>query len=312
MSESISVVVPCYRCGLYLEELSQRLESTLSKITDRFEIVLVDDGSPENDWEVIQRLSLRNPHVVGVELSRNFGQHCAITAGLRSATGDWVVVMDGDLQDCPEDIPALYEKARQGYDSVMAKRWERGDSEVRRWMSRGFYSVLAYLTDTAQDADIANFGIYHRKVIAAICQMPERLRYFPVMVRWVGFRTTTVLVTRQARVGSPSSYSLAKMLLMALDIMIAFSDKPLRLVAKFGFVLSLMSAGTGFYYLYLYLIGKVLVLGWTSLMLTTTFLGGLTIFVLGVVGIYVGKVLDETKKRPIYLVRQELREGRSV
>lgn len=305
-SPEVSVVVPCYRCALYLKELHQRLSASLERLGQSLEIILVNDGSPENDWEVIAELCRADPRVVGIELSRNFGQHYAIAAGLQATRGEWVVVMDGDLQDQPEDIIPMVQLAQSGFDSVLGQRAARQDSFFRKSMSNLFYWLLSYLTDTTQDSRIGNFGVYHRKVIDSIVQMPERLRYFPVMVRWVGFKTTTYAVHHKPRIGSRSSYTMARMIALAVDIMIAFSDKPLRLVTQLGILLSLTSTLAGFYVIWRYLVGKVAVQGWASLVVTMSFLGGLTIFLLGVVGIYVGKVFDETKRRPIYIIRQQV------
>lgn len=298
----VSVVVPCYRCAMYLPELTRRLCEALSNRT--FEVIYVNDGSPDTDWQVIEQLTASHPQIRGLDLSRNFGQHHAITAGLDASQGEWVVVMDGDLQDEPEEIPRLLEKALEGYETVLARRSHRKDGWIKRFFSWSFYRLLSYLTDTHQDAAIANFGIYHRRVVEAIRQMPEALRYFPVMVRWVGFRTATLDVSHSARVGSASSYSFRRMLALGVNVMVAFSEKPLLLVAQFGLMLSGISTLLAGWVLHRYMAGTVSVQGWPSLMLLVGLLGGLTIFLLGVVGIYVGKAFGEAKRRPLYLIRE--------
>lgn len=306
----ISVVVPCYRCAMYIQELCARLHAVLPEISEDYQIVLVNDASPDKDWEAIEVEAQASPKVVGLDLSRNFGQHYAITAGLMECTNSaWTVVMDGDLQDVPEEIPKLYKRALTGFDSVQAQRENRQDSIIRRATSKGFYMVLSYLTDTSQDPTIANFGVFNRKVVRAITSMPEKVRYFPVLVRWIGFRWAAEPVEHHDRQGSASSYTWSKMAELAVNIMLAFSDKPLRLVTKLGFLLSMISSVGVLVICYRWMIGLVSVQGWASLMATIGLLGGLTIFIVGMVGLYVGKTFDEVKRRPLFLVRERTDAG---
>lgn len=188
----ISVVSPVYLAERLLQDLMTQLREELGKITPNYEIILVEDRSPDGSWTEIKKICAIHPEIVGVRLSRNFGQHYAISAGLARAKGGWVIVMDCDLQDQPSEIPKLLAKAKKGYDVVLARRAVRHDRWIKRVMSKFFYRVLGYLTESEQDSAIANFGVYNQKVIAAINAMPETIRYFPTMVRWVGFRTTTL------------------------------------------------------------------------------------------------------------------------
>lgn len=185
--DKISVVCPVYSCECYLVELYQRLSHTFSSLDADFELILVNDASPDNAWDTIIKLSKNDTRVKGINFSRNFGQHYAITAGLEYCSGGWIVVMDCDLQDRPEKIPNLLVKVNEGFMIVFAKRIERKHSRYKRWFSTGFYHVLGYLTGTQQDATIANFGIYHKKVIQSLLSMQDYHRFFPTMVRWVGF-----------------------------------------------------------------------------------------------------------------------------
>ena len=240
-------------------------------------------------------LCAADPRVKGIHLSRNFGQHYAITAGLGAASGEWVVVMDCDLQDLPEEIPRLYEKACEGYDSVFAQRQHRQDGWSKRVQSWAFYSIFGYLTDTSLDHSVANFGIYHRKVIRAILSMDDRIRYFPTMSQWVGFRQAYLPVTHGERKAGASAIPLIKLLRLAASTIIAFSDKPLRLFISTGFTMSALSLCIAVFYYSLYLTGHIRVQGYASLILSLWFIGGVLMCSLGILGIYIGKTFDQVK-----------------
>jgi dolichol-phosphate mannosyltransferase len=301
----ISVISPVYGCKVCLYELYSRLKETLEKITLDFEIILVNDGSPDDVWETIIDLANKDPRVKGINFSRNFGQHYAITAGLDYCSGEWIVVMDCDLQDQPEEILKLYNETAKGYQIVYAQRIKRNDKWLKRILSKLFYAVLGYLTETDQDPTIANFGIYHKNVVESIRQMGDYHRYFPTMVRWVGFKHTKIAVTHAKRENDNSSYSFKKLSRLALDIILSFSDKPLRLTVKFGFIISSLSIVFGIYNLILFFNHKILVPGYTSLIISIWFLSGLIILVLGVVGLYIGKAFDKVKDRPSYLIKDK-------
>ena len=307
MNNSIlfSVVIPVYGCKTCLYELFFRIRETLEKLTNDFEIILVNDESPDDDWDTISELAGNDKRVKGINLSRNFGQHYAITAGLEYCSGEWIVVMDCDLQDQPEEITRLYNKAREGYHIVYAQREQRKDKLLTRIYSKVFYAFLGYLTDTMQDPTIANFGIYNRNVIDSIKSMGDYQRYFPTMVRWVGFKSTKISVSHAERAEGKSGYSFNKLLKLALDVILSFSDKPLLLTIKFGFALSGLASIFALYNLVLFLDHKILVPGYTSLLLSLWFLSGLIISVLGVVGLYIGKTFDKVKNRPSYIIMEK-------
>jgi glycosyltransferase involved in cell wall biosynthesis len=301
----ISVVSPVYQSAPIVPRLVSEVSSALGELTDSFEIILVDDRSRDDSWNAIKQECNKSSHVRGLRLSRNFGQHSAITAGLGLAKGDWIVVMDCDLQDRPDQISALYRKALEGYDIVFARRRLRRDSRLKRLYSRAFYSVFSYLTETAQDAAIANFGIYHKKVIEAVLGMDDNIRYFPAMVQWVGFQSTRVDVEHSSRAQGESTYNLRKLLRLAINNIISFSDKPLRLVAQGGLILSAVSFVIGLFYLTGYLLGVIKVAGYASLIISIWLTAGINIFVLGLVGIYVGKAFEKVKGRPVYIIDEE-------
>ena len=248
MSVLISVVTPVYKAETIVSELSRRVVESVESITNDFEVVFVCDGSPDDSWREICKVCCADKRLKGIKLTRNFGQDYAIAAGLSVAKGDWVVVMDCDLQDNPKDIPSLYEKAIDGYDVVFALRAERKDSFFKKISSKTFYAVFNYLTDTKQDSRIGNFGIFNSKVIRCVEQMHDSVRNFTTMVHWTGFNIGYVSVSRDERFEGKSSYSLAKLLAYSKDIIVAFSNKPLTLMVKFGFLLSFFSFVVGIYY----------------------------------------------------------------
>ena len=215
------------------------------------------------------------------------------------------MVMDGDLQDQPEEIPKLYGKALEGYDIVVGRREQRQDGLLKKAVSRLFYGILSYLTSAEQDGTVANFGIYHRKVIQAVCSLRENLRFFPIMVRWVGFRFTAIPIEHAPRGAGKSSYTCKKLLNLALDVMLAFSDKPLRLTIKLGFLISATALIFAANILFRSFFFGYAVMGWASLIVSLWFFSGLTIFILGIMGIYVGKIFDEVKGRPLYIAREK-------
>lgn len=305
----ISIVSPVYKAENIVEELVRQIIENVEPITSDFEIILVNDASPDQSWMKIKEICRENPRVKGLDLSRNFGQHYAITAGLHYALGEWVVVMDCDLQDRPDEIPNLYKKALEGWNSVFAQRIERRDSFFKRMSSKCFYSLFSYLTDTYQDSSVANFGIYDRKVINSILSMNDSVRYFPTMAQWVGYDKCYLPVRHSERLEGNSSYNINKLSKLAFDNIIAFSDKPLRLVVKFGFLLSFLSICIALYFLIRYMLGDISVLGFASLIVSIWFLSGMIVMLIGIVGIYIGKVFDNTKSRPIFIVKEELIYG---
>ncbi|WP_245804806.1 glycosyltransferase family 2 protein [Halobacillus hunanensis] len=304
----ISVVVPIYGCDGCMHELCSRIQQTMAHMSMNYEILLINDASPDQSWGTIQQLSESNPHIRGFDLSRNFGQHRAITAGLDLTRGDYVVVMDCDLQDQPEEIEKLYKKALEGYEVVFATRVVRQDGFFKRLSSKLFYKVYDYLTDRSSDYTIANFSICSRNVIDSYRQMREQNRFFPLFIKWMGFKTTSVPVEHSKRSEGKSSYNLKKMITLATDVIISQSNKPLRLSIQFGFLISLGSFLYGMYLIFKYFFLAQPVPGWTSVMVSLYFIGGLIFFNFGVLGLYLGKVFNETKGRPLYIIRDVTNE----
>lgn len=302
-----SVVIPVYGCRGALPELHKRLTDTLTRITEEYEIILVNDGCPQNSWEVIEELCKTDPHVKGIELSRNFGQMKAILAGLDYCSGEWITVMDCDLQDRPEDILRLYEKAREGYDVVFARRTKRRDPFFKSLISKIFYKIYDFATDGNYDGALCNFSCVKGEVIRNYCRMREQHRGYVMYLNWLGYRHAVVDVERDPRFEGKSSYTLKKRLKMAFELITSQSDKILRLTVGIGFIMTLISLIAIIVIIVQYFTIHVSP-GWTSIVVSNFLIGGLMIMTIGIVGIYVGNIFMQTKGRPLYVVRQILND----
>ena len=300
----ISIVSPRYKGEKMLEELVSRIEKSVSPITDDYEIILVNDQSPDNSWEVMKRICAEDKHVKGVNLSRNFGQHYAISAGLSLVQGDWIVVMDCDLQDRPEEIPSLYAKAMEGFDIVCARRVERQDSCLKKLSSTIFHEIFDWLSGTKTDKTIANFGIYSKQVINEFNKMPEMSRAFATLVNYLGFKRATVDVQHSERGEGESGYNFIKLIKLTFDIIISNTNKPLRIATAIGFFMAIVSFILAFYQLVAKQLGINVVPGFTSTIFSIWFIGGLLLFVMGIIGLYIGKIFDQVKNRQLYIIRE--------
>ena len=308
MSKKISVVIPVYGCRDALKELCERLEKTLSSISKEYEIILVNDSCPQNSWEVIEELCTTNKKIVGIELSRNFGQMKAILAGLDSATGDYVVVMDCDLQDKPEEIPKLLEKIEDGYDVVFAKRASRKDKKRKIFIAKLFYKFYSFAVGQKYDPELCNFCMAKKNVIEAYCKMREEHRAFVMYLQWLGFKQTAVAVEHAPRKSGKSSYSLKKRLKLASEILLSQSDKFLRLIVKFGLILSFLSLVAIIALIIVHIFFEPQLSGWVSIITTVCLIGGINISVIGIVCLYVGNIFVQVKERPLYVVCTKLND----
>lgn len=300
----ISVVIPVYKAEGCLRELHRRLISSLETISADFEIILVEDCGGDRSWEIIQELSRMDPRVKGMQFSRNFGQHYGITAGIDNSSGDWVVVMDCDLQDRPEEIPRLYRKALEGYDVVLARRGRRKDSILKRVTSWLFYRLFRYLSGMNYDGEVGNFRIVSHTVIDNFKIMRERTRFFGGLMEWLGFPAASITVEHAERYEGESTYNYRKLVKLATEAIIAYSDKPLRLAIQLGFLMSAISFLYGVYVVFVVLFIGTPVMGWGSIIASIYFTAGIIIGILGIIGVYLGKTFDESKKRPLYVVRR--------
>lgn len=300
----LSIVSPVYRAEDCLPELYRRLVAVAEEITPDFELVLVEDHGPDGSWLVLERLAAADRRVKALRLSRNCGQHFAITAGLDHAEGDWVVVMDCDLQDPPEEIETLYRKAQEGHDVVFARRRDRADSLAKTLPGKVFYAFLSWLTAEPYDRTIANFSISARKVILAFRQYREQDRSFPMIMRRLGFERTTVDVVHAPRFAGATSYTLRKLLAFALQNVVAASTRPLVMSVQFGLFIAVASLGFSVYVLTQYLRHRITVPGWATLALLVSFLFGLLFMQLGVIGLYLGRTFEQSRNRPLYHVAE--------
>lgn len=300
----ISVVIPVYGCPAALPQLHRRLTDTLSQITEEYEIILVNDACPKNSWEVISKICEEDSHVYGINLARNFGQIRAITAGLDASCGEWVVVMDCDLQDRPEEIRRLYDKAKEGYDAVFAKRKHRQDSKGKVFLSKIFYKIYSIATDGYYDPALCNFSICRRKMVEYYCSMRECHRAYVMYMKWLGFRQTEIEVEHQERYEGKSGYNLKKRLKMALEILTSQSDKFLKFILSIGIVMMFISVLMVIWVVVNYFINNILA-GWTSIVASLFLVGGVIILCLGVTGLYVGNIFMQVKERPLYVIAEK-------
>jgi glycosyltransferase involved in cell wall biosynthesis len=301
--DDIAVVVPVYMGKAVLRELCERLVATLMKTTDCFSIILVDDRSPDNAWPLICELGQQDQRIRGIQLSRNFGQHYALTAGIDHAHARWYVIMDCDLQDAPEDIPLLYAKAGEGFDIVVGVRRKEGHGLIKRVASRFFYAAFNLLAGINLDWSAGNYRIFSDGVADGFRQMREQMRFFPASLSLMGFEVGYVPLPHYSRPEGKSSYTLKKLARLGVNAILVHSQRPLKIAAALGLFISALSLLAGLGIMVRALIWGATVTGWASLIVAICIIGGIQIFVTGVVGIYVGKCFEEAKKRPLYFVR---------
>jgi glycosyltransferase involved in cell wall biosynthesis len=304
----LSVVIPVYNESSLINELIRRVKTNIKLITEDYEIIIVDDGSQDNTWNSIEEEAKSESRIKGVKFSRNFGHHYAITAGLHNSNGDWVVVMDGDLQDRPEVIPDLYKKAQEGFDVVFVSRKNRPEKLYYRIAQKFFYLILRTLSGIDFDSRQANFSIINKKVVGAFKNFPENARFYGSTIMWLGFKRTLIYADHGVRFSGKPSYTFRKRLKLAIDILISFSERPLKVAIGIGVILSTLSTLIAIRIAFGALQHGYSVSGWASLIVSVFFLGGSILTALGIVGIYLGRVFNEVKKRPLYIVEEFLNQ----
>ncbi len=304
----ISVVSPVYNAEPIVDELVRRVKSELAAITEDYEIILVEDGSPDNSWVRIDANCQAESRVKGIKLSRNFGQHYAITAGLSESKGDFVIVMDCDLQDDPRYIKDLLAKANTGADIVYTLKEVRSHGFFKNLTAKIFYRVFNFLVNNkfsrATEA-VGSYSLLSRKVVDAFLSVGDYRRHYLMVLRWLGFPQAFVKIQHQERYAGKSSYNLRKLIEHALDGITSQSDRLLRLTAGFGFVLSFFSFVTAILVIVAYFV-RPFQAGWASLFVLILFVSGLIILSIGICGIYIGKIFEQTKNRPLFIVDKKI------
>lgn len=299
----LSVVVPVFGCAECLVALHDRLTASVSQITDSYELIFIDDRSLDGGWTVLLTLAGGDPHVRAFRLSRNFGQDAAITAGLAQAHGDWVVVMDCDLQEAPEDIPRLWAASQEGHDVVRATRRQWSHSRLRRASSRSFRRLTG---DSSTRPDYSNLCLLSRPVIDAFLRLRDRDREFMIALNWLGFSTTSIEIEHRQRHHGQSSYTLRRLIRVAVDGMFFRTTVLLRLVVLTGFLIALCGLFlAGFEVVAYFTAPSSRIPGYTSLAVLVLVLSGVIIVSVGVVGMYVGRIFEQVKDRPLYLIDRE-------
>ena len=300
----LSVVVPAFNEEENVGPMFERLRTALEDVVDGFEVLFVDDGSGDGTWDEIARLAEADPRVRGIRFSRNFGHQAAVTAGVDAARGRAVVIIDADLQDPPEVIPEMVARWREGWEVVYAQREQReGETAFKKATAAGFYRLLHAITSVDIPVDTGDFRLMGPRAVAAFRALPERNRFIRGLVAWAGFPQTPVRYRRHARHAGETKYPLRKMIRFALDGITSFSFLPLRLATWTGFAVSALS----FCYIVVVVVLKVLGINWpgyTSIMASLLFLGGVQLIMIGILGEYIGRVFDEVKRRPLYLIQE--------
>jgi polyisoprenyl-phosphate glycosyltransferase len=302
----LSVVIPVLNEETLIQELIDRVTLNCEKITNDYEVIIVDDGSLDRTWLKISDASKLNKKIKGLKFSRNFGHHYALTAGLHETIGEWVVVMDGDLQDRPEVIPDLYQESQKGYDVVFVSRKNRPEKIYYRALQKIFYWFLKSLSGLNFDSSQANFSIINRKVVDAFKSFPENARFYGSTIMWLGFKRSKIFADHGKRLSGKPSYTIKKRLRLASDIILSFSERPLKFAIGVGVILSTISILVATWIIYAAITWGYSVTGWTSLIFSIFFFSGVILVFLGIIGIYLGRVFQEVKRRPLYVVSERL------
>ena len=304
----LSVVVPCYNEEEVIGETIRRLQAFCADLADmQVELVFVDDGSRDRTRELLRAFAATDARVRVIGFARNFGHQIAVTAGIDAACGDAVVLIDADLQDPPEVVHEMVAKWREGYDVVYGTRTERpGESAFKLATARAFYRLLNRLSDVPIPLDTGDFRLMSRAVVETLKAMPERDRFVRGMVSWVGFRQIALPYRRAERFAGESKYPLSKMLRFATDCILSFSIKPLQMSVTLGSLAAALAMSGIAYALYLRIFTSVWVEGWTALMIAVLFLGGVQLICVGILGEYIGRIYNEVKRRPLYVVQDRI------
>ncbi len=301
----LSIIIPIYNEEKIIRELYKRITESVKLITDRYEIIFVNDGSRDNSLSQLVAISQQDENVYFIDFSRNFGHQIAVTAGIDLCRGKAAVIIDGDLQDPPELIPEMYKKHKEGFDVVYAQRAERkGESFFKKATAKLFYRILRKLTSVDIPLDTGDFRLIDRKIIECLKQMPEKNKFLRGQIAWLGFRQTAVTFSREERKYGKSGYPLSKMISFALDGITSFSDKPLTFVTRLGFTISGLSFLIILYAIFSHFFLKQTITGWTSLIISSMFIGGVQLISIGIIGEYISRMNNNILNRPLYIVQK--------
>ena len=302
----ISVIVPSFNEEKNVPLIYERLTSTLSQISDDYEIIFVNDCSKDNTLEVIKQLSKKDSHVKYISFSRNFGHQIAVSAGLDLCKGEAVVIIDADLQDPPELILEMYEKYKEGYKVVYAKRKSReGETWFKKITAKLFYRFLSAMTSIEIPVDVGDFRLIDKVIVKHLRNMPEKSKYIRGQISWIGYKQTFVEYHRDARLYGKTNYPLKKMIRLAFDGITAFSDKPLKMASAIGIISAILSLLAIVYALISHFIFDSAVSGWTSLIISVLFIGGVQLITIGIIGEYIARINNDVRNRPLYIIEEE-------
>jgi polyisoprenyl-phosphate glycosyltransferase len=302
-SIALSIVVPVFNEELIIEELVRRMVAAAESITPSYEIIFVNDGSRDGSLLKLKAACAGSPTLHYIAFSRNFGHQIAITAGMDYAKGDAIVTIDGDLQDPPELIAEMYKEYQAGFKVIYAKRKERkGETFFKRFTAKSFYRILARMVSFEIPVDVGDFRMISRDVLEYLKQMKEYDKYLRGQIAWLGFKSTYVFFDRDERKFGKTNYPFKKMLRLAFNGITAFSDSPLKWATSLGFIVCGISFLIGVYALYSYFIGQNTVPGWASLIISVTFLGGVQLLSIGIIGEYIARIISNVRQRPLYVV----------
>jgi len=301
----ISVVSPVYKAGKIVDELVNRVSAEVSLLTDNYEIILVEDCGGDNSWEKIEENCTNNKNVKGIKLSRNFGQHYAISAGLQEASGDIVVIMDCDLQDDPVHLKKLLDEYKKGYDVVFTKRISRKHSFFKMVTAKIYNSLFSLFADKNYDLNVGSMTMISSRVKDEFVKLKDQDRLYIQLIKWIGFNSTYVSVEHRERFEGRSTYSISKLFMTALQGWTSYSDKLLRLSIYSGLLISVITLLVGIYILISYFL-KSFQPGWPSIIVAILFSTGLILMSIGITGIYIGKIFEQTKQRPLFIIDKKL------
>lgn len=301
----LSIIIPIYNEEKILPELHERLTKAALQITDDYELIFVNDGSRDGSLFGLVQIAEKDPKSFYINFSRNFGHQIAVTAGIDNCSGDAVVIIDGDLQDPPELIPELYKKHKEGFEVVYARRENReGESFFKKITAKLFYRILRNLTSVDIPLDTGDFRLIDRKIVDCLKQMPEQNKFLRGQIAWLGFNQTAVYFNRDKRKYGKSGYPLSKMLKFAMDGITSFSDKPLGFVTRLGFIISGLSFLVILYAIFSHFFLKQTITGWTSLIVSSMFIGGVQLISVGIIGEYISRINKNVLNRPLYIIQE--------